>query len=843
MKKNIPFLVLLLCGLISNAQLSNKATDSLNQLLATEKEDTAQVMLLYQLSRAYSTSKPDTALLLAQQGLELSQKIHFKKGEFSCLRTTGNIFVNTGNYPKALEIYLQVLRIAEELKDDVSIGTALSNLSDVYFYEGDIKRSVDYSQRGISIYKKLKDSSGLNTALANLGDTYEKTNQIDSALHYTRLGYLMALSLKNSPLMGTALNNLGNVFLKLNKADSAMIYYKSGLPYIKRDNNDNGLCETYLGMAKIFFQKNNIDSCLYYARLSFNIAKNVGFLDNLLNASNFLAGYYKSARNIDSAYAYQAATIAAKDSLFSQQKANEFQSMTYDEDMRQQQIEDAKEQARVQVKQNALIGGLLTLLVVAFLLIRNNRQRRKANVLLQNQKQEIGNKAQELSVQKDNLQQSYNNVEQLGEIGRKITSSLSVEKIIGTVYDNVNVLMDAAVFGIGIYDDSLKRIEFPATYENGKALPFYANSIDDKNRFGPVCFNSGKEIIVGNLFKEYKDHIQEVPTPHEGGQPVSIIFLPLIAKGERLGVITVQSFQENAYSEYHLFMLRNIATYTAIAIENAESFDKLNQTVSTLKSTQSQLIQSEKMASLGELTAGIAHEIQNPLNFINNFSEVNNELIEELKSEQPASGEHNASGNGILNNIFQNNEKIVFHGKRADAIVKGMLQHTRTSSRQKELTDINALADEYLRLSFHGLRAKNKSFNSIMKTEFDSSVGKINIVPQDIGRVILNLYNNAFYAVMEKKKTADEGYQPTVTVSTRKTNSIVELAVTDNGSGIPQNVVDKIFQPFFTTKPTGEGTGLGLSLSYDIVKAHGGEIKVETKEGEGTSFMIFLSNV
>ena len=840
MKKNILLLLLLLCGLITNAQFGIRAIDSLKQLLATEKEDTAQVMLMAQLSRAYSTSKPDTALLLAQQGLELSRKMHFKKGEFSCLRMTGNIFVNTGNYPKALEIYLQVLRIAEELKDDVSIGTALSNLSDVYFYEGDLKRSVDYSQRGISIYKKLKDSFGLNSALANLGDTYEKNNQIDSGLHYTRLAYVMALSLKNASLIGTCLNNMGNIFLKLGNSDSAMAYYKMGLPYIKRDNNDNGLCESYLGLAKIFLQKNNTDSCLYYARLSFNIAKNVGFLDNLLSASNFLAAYYKSARNIDSAYAYQASTIAAKDSLFGQQKANEFQSMTYDEEMRQQQIEDAKEQARAQVKQNALIGGLITLLVVAFLLIRNNRQRRKANVLLQNQKQEIDNKAQELSLQKDNLQQSYNNVEQLGEIGRKITSSLSVEKIISTVYDNVNSMMDAAVFGIGIYHDALKRLEFPATYENGQPLPFYANSIDDKNRFGPVCFNSGKEIIVGNLYKQYQDHIQEVPTPHEGGQPVSIIFLPLIAKGEKLGVITVQSFQENAYSEYHLFMLRNIATYTAIAIENAESFDKLSQTVSTLKSTQSQLIQSEKMASLGELTAGIAHEIQNPLNFINNFSEVNNELIEELKSEQPASGEHNASGNGILNNIFQNNEKIVFHGKRADAIVKGMLQHTRTSSRQKELTDINALADEYLRLSFHGLRAKNKAFNAIMKTEFDSSVGKINIVPQDIGRVILNLYNNAFYAVMEKQKTAGEDYRPTVTVSTGKSNGLVELTVTDNGNGIPQNILDKIFQPFFTTKPTGEGTGLGLSLSYDIIKAHGGEIKVETKNNSGACFVITL---
>jgi signal transduction histidine kinase len=840
MKKNILFtLVILLCSLITNAQLSDKAIDSLTQLLSTEKEDTARVMQMYLLSRAYSTSRPDTALLIAQRGLDLAQKIHFKKGEFSCLRTTGNIFTNTGNYPKALEIYLEVLRLAEELNDDWSIGTALGNLSDVYFYEGDIKRSVDYSQKSISIYKKIKDSSRLATTLVNLGDTYEKNDQIDSALHYTQLGYLMVLASKNSALIGTCLNNLGNVYLKLGKPDSAMIYYKSGLPYIIHDNNDNGLCETYLGVAKIFLQKNNKDSCLYYAKLSFDIAKNAGFTDNVLIASNFLAEYYKSVREIDSAYAYQAATIAAKDSLFGQQKANEFQSMTYDEDMRQQQIEDAKEQERQRARQNALIGGLVALLIVAFLLIRNNRQKRKANTLLQRQKEEIDNKANELSVQKDNLQQSYDNVEQLGEIGRKITASLSVETIIGTVYNNVNALMDAAVFGIGIHNDALKRIEFPATYEDGQALPFYYNSIDDENRFAVMCFTQSREIIMGNLEEEYKLHIQQVLTPHEGKQPVSLIYLPLVVKEKKLGVITVQSFQQNAYSDYHLFMLRNIATYTAIAIENAESFETLNETVVQLRATQAQLIQSEKMASLGELTAGIAHEIQNPLNFVNNFSEVNRELIEELKNQK--SKLKIEEQDEILNNIAANEEKIIHHGRRADAIVKGMLQHSRASTSKKEPTDINALADEYLRLSYHGLRAKDKSFNADFKTDFDNSIGKINIVSQDIGRLLLNLYNNAFYAVSEKAKQEHNGYEPAISVSTKKLNNTLELTVKDNGNGIPKKAVDKIFQPFFTTKPTGEGTGLGLSLAYDIIKTHGGEIKVNTKEGEGSEFIILLS--
>jgi signal transduction histidine kinase len=266
----------------------------------------------------------------------------------------------------------------------------------------------------------------------------------------------------------------------------------------------------------------------------------------------------------------------------------------------------------------------------------------------------------------------------------------------------------------------------------------------------------------------------------------------------------------------------------------------LESTLENLKSTQSQLVQSEKMASLGELTAGIAHEIQNPLNFVNNFSEVNKELIDEMQQELKAGKIDYAIE--ISNDIKANEEKINHHGKRADAIVKGMLQHSRsTNNATKEPTDINALADEYLRLAYHGLRAKDKSFNATMKTDFDQSIGNINIIPQDMGRVILNLITNAFYVVDEKKKQAPTGYEPLVTVSTKKINGKVEVKVLDNGNGIPQKVLDKIFQPFFTTKPTGQGTGLGLSMSYDIVtKGHGGELKVETKEGEGTEFIIIL---
>jgi signal transduction histidine kinase len=292
-------------------------------------------------------------------------------------------------------------------------------------------------------------------------------------------------------------------------------------------------------------------------------------------------------------------------------------------------------------------------------------------------------------------------------------------------------------------------------------------------------------------------------------------------------------------------LLGGLAIFLLIAVvlyrnnrAKQKSNAELENALSELKSAQSQLIQSEKMASLGELTAGIAHEIQNPLNFVNNFSEVSGELIDEMNVALEKGDLEDAKV--IASDIQQNLSKIAHHGKRADSIVKGMLQHSRSSTGQKELTDINALCDEYLRLSYHGLRAKDSTFNAGFETQFDRSVGSISVVPQEIGRILLNLLNNAFYAVNEKAQKGIEGYAPKVVVRTEKLGGNINIVVEDNGMGIPERIKEKIFQPFFTTKPTGQGTGLGLSLSYDIVKAHGGQLQCESKDGQYTIFRIQL---
>lgn len=443
----------------------------------------------------------------------------------------------------------------------------------------------------------------------------------------------------------------------------------------------------------------------------------------------------------------------------------------------------------------------------------------------------------ELRAEAENKRRS--DTEELSKIGRAITSSLSVDKIIETVYENVNILMDAAIFGVGIYNKEKECLDFPATKEEGEMLPLYSNYINEDHWLSIWCFKNRKEIVISDFEKEYSHYLTSYSPPLEGKNPNSILYMPLIQNDRIVGVITTQSFKKNAYTEYHVTLLRNLANYAAIALDNASAYKKLDATLSELQSTQQQLIQSEKMASLGELTAGIAHEIQNPLNFVNNFSDVNKELAVELLEELKKGNGQEAEA--IIRDIIDNEEKILHHGKRADAIVKGMLLHSRAGGAVKESTDINLLCDEYLRLSYHGIRAKDKSFNADFKTELDPKLPKVNVVPQDIGRVLLNLINNAFYAVSERAKNENEEFKPELIITTKKNGNSIEIFVKDNGDGIPEQVRDKIFQPFFTTKSSGQGTGLGLSLSYDIVtKGHNGTIELESVLGQGSKFIVKL---
>ncbi len=437
----------------------------------------------------------------------------------------------------------------------------------------------------------------------------------------------------------------------------------------------------------------------------------------------------------------------------------------------------------------------------------------------------------------DSQSKRRQDAEKMSEIGRAITSTLSVNGIIDTVYENVNDLMDASVFGVGVLNEPERRIDFPASKEEGKTLPFFSHGLDDSNRISAYCIKNREEVVIGNYTQEYSKYVAVDLPPVQGESPDSIVYLPLVHQDKSIGVITAQSFTKSAYSEYHLSILRSIASFAAIALDNADAYRTLGTTVENLKSAQARLVQSEKMASLGEMTAGIAHEIKNPLNFVNNFAELNGELAQEL-AEAIKNGEDVSE---LVNDITSNAEQIAQHGKRADSIVRAMMQHASGGTGELESVDVNSLVDEYVGLAFHGMRASTQSFNVDIDKSFDGDAGSLSVVPQEIGRVLLNLLGNAFYVVRERSLSENGEYKPTVSVGTRRLADSVEIRISDNGTGMPEGVKEKIFEPFFTTKPTGSGTGLGLSLSYEIItKGHGGTMEVDSAPGQGAEFIITL---
>ena len=485
----------------------------------------------------------------------------------------------------------------------------------------------------------------------------------------------------------------------------------------------------------------------------------------------------------------------------------------------------------------------------------------------------------ELRAEEENKRRA--DTEALSKIGRTITSTLSVDEIIHTTYKNVNELMDAEVFGVGILNREKNRLEFPATTEKGKILKPYSHNLEEDSWLSAWCFNSQEKIVIGDFENEYRNYISKIADPIRGENPESIIYLPLVHQGEAIGVLTTQSFSKNAYSVYHVTLLQNLANYAAIALDNASAYRRLNKTLEELQAAQTQLVQQEKLASLGQLTAGIAHEIKNPLNFVNNFSELSVELVEEardevkrqkakVKNEYPSpggegqsEGEQGSETNlllDILDDIETNLKTIHKHGSRADSIVKSMLQHSRGGSGEMEPTDLNGIIKEYVNLSFHGMRAGINPINVDVDLQLDENIGEVPLVAEDFSRVILNLVNNAFDALREKAKVKSEKslrqpaesveaerrrgmsvYAPKLTIRTHQSEKAVTIEIEDNGPGIPEEMKDKILQPFFTTKKGTQGTGLGLSITNDIIKAHGGTLDIESVPAELTRFKIKLS--
>ncbi|HWD89774.1 MAG TPA: ATP-binding protein [Mucilaginibacter sp.] len=664
MKKII--FTLILFSLIISAAAQRKRIDTLRAKLNQNLDDTTRLQTMLDLSQSYYLANPDSNIIISQQAYKLAAKRGLLKYQGRALNDMATGYASLGDYPKGVQMLFKALRISETLHEVTNVIIAYNNLGDTYIRQGNYRKALDNL---LPAYKQLReylpgrklvtrrDRQLESILVLNIGECYLDLGKIDSADSYLQQSFKAAQKQKFDDVLNNVDRDLGEVEIARGHKDKALKHLHNAIDLSISVDDPQMLSESYLSEAKLYHKNKQQDSALYYAQKALDVASKNKFEQDVLNAGNVLYAYYDEDRNLPLAYKYFRMATAAKDSIYSQEKVKQLLSLDFEEKQRQQEIVAAQEQYRATVRMYALIGGLVVLLLLAIVFWRNSNQRKKANQLLQNQKEEI------------------------------------------------------------------------------------------------------------------------------------------------------------------------------------------QTTLGELKTTQNQLVQSAKMASLGELTAGIAHEIQNPLNFVNNFSEVNTEMLEELKAEskKPKAERNDQLENGLIDDLIENEKKINHHGRRADFIVKGMLEHSRNSTGERQVTNLNVLADEFLKLSYHGLKAKDKSFNSELVTNFDDKLPRLNIVQQDIGRVLINLFSNAFYAVNQKAKTSGSDYKPTVEVSTAQQNGSIMISVKDNGTGIPENIREKIMQPFFTTKPTGEGTGLGLSLSYDIVvKAHGGKINVESREGNGSEFTVTL---
>jgi two-component system NtrC family sensor kinase len=619
------------------------------RLKKTTMEDTSRVKALSSIAEYYGFVQADSGLFYAAQVLGLSENLNYTFGKYLGYRSMFFAFNCLGNYPRALEVALNIKKLVEDSKD------ARARVTVPYYFLGllnlemrDYSKAKDFFYQSISYQRKAHQPQyDIYYVYSHMANLYRILNQKDSAMWYATRGYELGLHSKQDVqrFFALACSALGKVYQKSQKYDLAESYFRRGIAQSQRYSNIYFLAQSYASLAKLFEEMNLRDSAIRYGNISLRLCQDHNYGDFTQEASMILTSTYDSEHKPDSSLKYLKIMVAAKDSVFSQSKGQQFQQFAFNEIQRQQEITAAEERDRNRARLYTLLTALGIFLLVAFLLYRNNRQKQK---------------------------------------------------------DKIKI--------------------------------------------------------------------------------------------------------EKAYDE--------------------------------LKLTQAQLVQREKMASLGELTAGIAHEIQNPLNFVNNFSEVNTELLDEM--EQGLNNGNLEDSKAVLHEIRANELKITQHGKRADAIIKGMLQHSRSNTGEKEFTDINALAEEYLGLSYHGFRAKDNSFNATIHTLYDRQIKTISVVSSDLGRVLLNLFTNSFYAMNEKRKQFPEGYHPEFSLQTKMNGNKIEIRTRDNGTGIKEKLLDKIFQPFFTTKPTGQGTGLGLSLSYDIIKAHAGEISVYSKEGEFTEFVILM---
>lgn len=693
--------------------------------------------------------------------------------------------INEVNIDSAIVLAKEIISEAKQINYKKGELHALRNLTTSLLMKGDFDNAKTNLDAAKSILKTLNDSTALATINGTYGMMYGMQGVYDSANVYYQKAINIAKLTGDDENLGRYYGNIAIGYQMQSNYAQALFYQQKSLKFAEEKNNISSQAYVTLNMGNTYMNMGDKARAEKTLLRAVELAQKAGIKNVEVYGYTNLASLYTGSKRWDDTYTYamKAANLAEELGDISIKAASYSKAALALSNM--QQYDEAitlidKGMSDAEASGQPIIMCQLNT-ALGFTLMKQGKYKEAITY--------------------------YEKCLDISQTSDKYDSALAA------IYNELSYSYEQ----IGAYENALSNFKTYASINDSIRSRENIQKATEMN----MNYEFEKKQAIAKLEQDAKDAEAERV---KNRQLSMIIALGAIVLS--VLIIAFILFRNNKHKQKANLLLKRQKM-------------KVERALKDLKSTQAQLIQSEKMASLGELTAGIAHEIQNPLNFVNNFSEVSNELVEEMHEELDKGDVEEAKN--ISKDLKQNLEKILHHGKRADGIVKGMLQHSRSNSGIKEPTDINKLTDEYFRLAYHGLRAKDKSFNANLETDYDETISPINIVPQDIGRVILNLFTNAFYAVDEKsKKTNSKDFKPTVSVSSKKLKNSIEIKVKDNGTGIAKENIDKVFQPFFTTKPTGKGTGLGLSMSYDIIKAHNGDLKVMTKKGEGTEFTILL---
>ncbi|MGB0521693.1 MAG: tetratricopeptide repeat protein [Flammeovirgaceae bacterium] len=815
----------------------------------TQKKDSAVIktvgisqnpQALHESFQQIYTSEPRKALRLAQQALSLASKEKDELWQAHALSDMGVANDILGNYSTAMKLYVQALELFEKLNLLKERAITLSHIGIIHRRQHNPLKALEIYMKTLEIHNQLADTRGIAVAHNNMGNAYKDMNHFTNAIREFELALNIFDSLNLKKEQSYVQNNMGELLLLTGKTREATLMLNRSLNTKKELNDHYGLAVTMNNLAKLHLKQGKYDRALSFAKNSLKKAEELQIKQEVMHAAQTIANIYAKMGNYQQAYAYEQLHSITQDSIFDEISLKQINQMqtNYDLAKKESEIELLTKNTIIQEKEDKiqkqwigmLLGGVAALIgIVSTLIWYSQRLRKKSNLLVK---------------QNENVKLAQENAHQLSELGKHITSLLTVKDIAKADYSRLSELLPADVVGIGIYQEEYQALVFDDVIELGRRLQRMEVPIKDPSKLSTWCYNHKKEILINDIDQEYQNYIEQRPQMIGASQETSsIIYVPLIGSKTNLGVLTIQSFKANAYSQYHLDIAKNFALYTAIALENAQAFQELRDAVDKLINAQEELLQARKMASIGELTKGIAHELNNPINFVLNGTELLHSRVQELQELAKA---YTKLETGIPSDqlfeikrfkeliefdFMQNDldtllEDIKEGARRSASIVKGLQIFSMPDTGELKYTDIHSGLDDALSLLGNQIRYKDIQ---VIKDYEDT--GNVYLNPVEVNQVFVNLLTNAIQSVNGEGKIA---------IQTRLLGEQVKISVKDNGCGIPEELQEKIFDPFFTTRDAGEGTGLGLSIVYSIIKKHHGKVEVYSQVGEGSEFVIWL---